>query len=170
MSESEVTMWDDVPTPKGEGDEVRPIIGPRLTVVQTVYHQRPDMPPTSRESRWDCLLVDDEQPYYREMTIASGSEKTLETGWIDVPGTVLIENLEGQFHSVNPTEAERAEVAGLVLMLCVDRDKGLPFKIPIRPGDCQRICLSSENPMIEALYVKNAGSRSIRYSLTVFAR
>lgn len=168
MSEREnaTTMWDDVPQADGQSVKMAPKIGPRLTVVQQVYHQRPDMSPSQYEHRWDVILEIDEQPYYRERTLQPDEEHSIDCGWIEKPGTLLIENQEGLFTGKNPTPEEREDVAGRVLHLSIADS----FEIVIRPGDCQRLCLNPENPSLNQLMIAHLSDSPVRYAITVFSR
>lgn len=164
--ENAVTMWEEAHPVPGEVDVPKQVLGPRLTVVQSVYHQRPDMNPTQYENRWDILLTEDDQPYYRERTLPTGERHNIECGWVEHPGVLLIANQEGQFTDRNPTEDEAKEMAGRILILTI----GDMFEMVIRPRDCQRICLHSDIPAMASLKLVNDSVSAIRYSITAFSR
>jgi hypothetical protein len=170
---SETSMWDDyTPVVQGlpEKKAIRPIQQPRLTVVQSFYHQRPDGEPHERVNRWDHLLDEDEQPYLRERTIKAGEIQAIDTGWVETPHTVLIENFEGKFTSQNPTDEEREEAQTRILSLTLMK-QGFDFIIPIIPGDCFRLPIHEDAMTLilnGTLSLRNDSGSPIRYSITVY--
>lgn len=93
----------------------------RITVVDMVYHQPADLPPTTMlgdAMRFSRELESDEQPYERRL-LATEDWKPLDCGWISKVGMLLLRNDEG-FFSVRPTPEQRAEVALRVIEITFD--------------------------------------------------
>ena len=85
----------------------------RLTVVETVYHQNPKEQPTCVDSRHTQVIEGDEQVWQRRCKV--GEEWTpIDQGWIEACSCFHVRNDEGRF-LINPTDAEREEVAARVL-------------------------------------------------------
>lgn len=82
---------------------------PRLTVVQTVYFAVPNEHPMSVDSRYNCEVDSQEQPWMRRLTI--GEEwAPLEGCWLKQCSELVLINEEGKSFLVQPTEAERADI------------------------------------------------------------
>lgn len=108
----------------------------RLTVVETVYHQRWGENPISIESRFGRELTTHEQPYSREC-VATEEWQPLDLGWLNTNvGQLVILNREGsllQFQTY-PTAEVREEMATRIIELTTGDDD--PWFIP--PGESHR--------------------------------
>lgn len=82
--EEEDKRWEEEPTPAGNGQWRYNPLGPRLTVVETVYYQPGERGvEESVESRYSVLLTKDDQPYKRRLKIEKGEQwNPLDTAWI----------------------------------------------------------------------------------------
>lgn len=87
----------------------------RLTVVDTVYYQSPDMPATSAESRFSRELDNtDQQPYVRRTKVTE-EWAALDCGWLNECSMLLLVNEEGRGLQKIPTPEEKKEIAFKVL-------------------------------------------------------
>jgi len=106
----------------------------RITAVLNVYHEHFGDQPHSNNVTLSESLETVEQPFVRKMEV--GTERMpLETGWLDEPGYVLLENVTGQRPTVIPSESEKEELARKCVT--VHNDLGPPSAAPgwvIRPG------------------------------------
>lgn len=141
-------------------------LGARLTVVQSIYYQSPGLDANQRETKYSVEIDQDEQPYYRQLILkSSNSEPTsIETGWVEDVGTLLIENLEGKFTQVQPTEDEREDVKGRIIELQMG-----DCTLLIRPGDCQRLTVKDQESL-RAISLRRSSGSPIKYSITVYSR
>lgn len=143
--------------------EPRPLQSARLTVVQSIYYQSPGLDPDQRESRYDVEVNADEQPYYRRLTLQPDDTEWIDTQWVDDPGCLLIENLEGQQMQMLPTPEELEATAAKVIGVNIGHAVFL-----IHPKDCQRLMLTPG--AIEEISLTTQSSEPIRYSVTAYAR
>jgi len=88
----------------------------QLTVVELIYHRRQDDQPIQFESRFSRNLNTDEQAYDRRCK-ARSEWQLLDLGWIEQAGHISIENCEGHFNQVQPTDDERKEAESRVIEL-----------------------------------------------------
>ena len=109
----------------------RPVVKPRLTVIQTVYHQEPGGDPTSYESRFARFLDSkDQQPCVRRLAIGE-SWQTLDELWLERVSQLVIANRE-----LPPKEDESGFVRKL--SRCIEvAFNGVPCLL-IRPTESQR--------------------------------
>jgi hypothetical protein len=141
----------------------------RLTVVETVYHQPAGEPPVSVDFRFSRDLDSVEQSYRRQLT-ATEDWKSLDHGWIEQAGMLVIQNLEGKFRA-NPTDEERAEAAAKVLEVAhrVDEDPAAGVwdcaVWLVLPGESFRGCPSD----IKRLVVRSR-SAPLRFSVFILPR
>lgn len=82
----------------------------RLTVVQSVYHQ-PSMEEEAQGANSVLTLItgSDEQIYTRLKVSVAEEWSEIDTGWIDTPILILIQNITGSHYKVNPTEQQVKE-------------------------------------------------------------
>lgn len=119
-------MTDVATLPQREQDgEPAPMVNPsqssRLVVVESVYHQPADGPPTTATGdivRFGRDLASDEQPYERHKVVKESWEP-LDCGWIDRCGMLLLRNDEGHF-AINPTPEQREAAMRRVIELSFD--------------------------------------------------
>lgn len=94
----------------------RPLIRPRITVVENVYHQlgneSPKQPVTTRFYRW---LETDEQVYTRKLKVGEQWQK-LDTGWLEEVGLLIVANEAEKLQTI-PSTQERELAAAKVLEL-----------------------------------------------------
>jgi hypothetical protein len=117
---------------------------PRMTVVDIFYHQVFGEQPESVESRFERELSSDEQMYQRKK-VATEEWQPIDLGWVKEVGTVFIQNIEGQFHSVNPTVEQKEEIAKRVLEFTFAQCKEC-FLIP--PGESMRCSPTSAGSLM----------------------
>lgn len=112
---------------------------PRITVVETVYHQAPGQQPTSVECRHTKSLDSDEQPYTRRVKV--GQEwQALDCGWLEEASLLVLSNAKEQF-AVNPTDEQRQEAEARVVEVGIaaeDDDTRITPLFLIAPGDTFR--------------------------------
>ena len=89
-----------------------------LTVVETVYYQPYSEEARGYDSRYQRRLESkDEEPYQRRCK-AGPEWQRIDIGWLAKSGKIgllLIENREGTFRHINPTDEERQKAESLVL-------------------------------------------------------
>jgi len=105
-------------------------------VVDNVYHQVPDGPPSTvggDASRFSRELDSDEQVYERHK-VAKNEWEPLDCGWIDKCGMLVVRNDEGHF-AVNPTEEQRKEVYRRIVEVSFD---GVKSRIQVPPQETCR--------------------------------
>jgi hypothetical protein len=105
----------------------------RLTVTQSVNHEHRGEPPKSVVVGYSRTLEYKEEPYQRRFSVP-GTWTPIDLGWMpsDKVGCVVLENLEGRSHLVNPTDEERKEIEAKVLEVSYHQDsKACDL---IRPG------------------------------------
>lgn len=110
-------------------DPSRRIPKPRVVVVGHVYHQNIGEQPKNVESRFVRLLDSDDQPIIRRRFTVGESWQKIDFGWIQKPGMLVIENLEGRFIQTIPAPDEIKEASKKVLE--ISNENSLPiFLIP----------------------------------------
>lgn len=137
--------------------------GARLTVVQSIYYQSPGMEPDQRESRYDLKVENDEQPYFRYLTLKPKSTEQINTAWIEDPAIILIDNLTGKFSQTNPSKEELEAFSKRIIEIHAGEAQ---FLIP--PRDCQRLVMSSGT--LDKLALRNNSEDEIKYSITAYPR
>ena len=138
-------------------------VGARLTIVQSIYYQSPGLDPDQRESRYDVEVNADEQPYYRRLTLEPDGIEFIDTQWVDDPGCLLIENLEGQQTQMMPTPEDIKAMAAKVIEVNIGHAVFL-----IHPKDCQRLMLTPD--AVHEISLTTQSNSPIRYSVTAYAR
>lgn len=127
----------DIVLPEQPINPPQPKLPPaRLTVVEQVVHQVPTDPggPAVATSRFSRPLKTLEQTYKRRMTVGE-TPTPLDCGWLrDSCGMLVVENAEGRFAQVYPTDEERAAVDARV----VEVQFGAEAAILISPGESCR--------------------------------
>lgn len=88
-----------------EVQKPEPIIKDRLTYRIMWYFQQPDREAQQVECGHTRDLSESDQPYMRELT-ATEEWQNLDYGWIENPGTILIETFPLRL-PVNPSEEQR---------------------------------------------------------------
>lgn len=157
----------------------KPAMKPRLVVAQNVYHQIPGEQAYSTESRYSRWLSSDEQVYVRKIKVPADWVR-LESGWVESPCALVISNDETAYKDVQPTEEQKAEVAGRVVELAVlvtnnpegprsmwspPSDKGAQESLAVRfavlrPGESMRF-----EPQPGAVYVARCLGASAKCQL-----
>ena len=113
----------------------------RLTVVETVYHQPAESPPvtmTGDAVRFSRELASDEQAYERRQSVGEAWE-SLNPGWIEKCGMLLLRNDEGQFMA-QPTDEQRQEVMARVIEVAFFIHDVSKAAILVPPGESCRFC------------------------------
>lgn len=108
----------------------------RLTVVEYVYHQQMGREASMFESRFSRALGDHEQPYERQVTVGEDWQ-SLDCGWVERVGMLVLRNEEGRHMQLNPTAEERRAIAGRVVEI---RTKDQPAAWLVHPGESLRAC------------------------------
>lgn len=113
-----------------------PVQHPRITVVETVYHQGVNESPTHYSFRFSRELKSDEQPYTRRADIGEGWA-TLDTGWVRNPAVLLL-NLPSPIFQRIPSPEDLIEsytkiVDIGVLVTIPDEGKRTHHSAPIPP-------------------------------------
>lgn len=126
----------------------------RMTIHMTVHHERHGLNPTSLSVAYSRLLETQSQTYIRERVQVTEEWKLLETGWVEQPGVLFIENWAGRGLKVHPTEEERAMIAQQVLL--VGHDPSAPPSWEVDPGMpfMSKIALVDGKP--RPVYVRSA--------------
>ena len=101
--------------PKHLKPEQSPVLKPRLTVIETVYHQEPGSDPTSFTSSFPVLLESGEQPCIRKLKVGEVPH-SLDT-WLKTVSELVIRNDESTYRNTpgRPSETERANVAKRII-------------------------------------------------------
>lgn len=103
----------------------------RVTITLSAHHQHVNTDPISCNGRYSRFLDNIEDPYQRNIKV-SPQGTALDTGWLEKPAYVFIENRVGLNRSVNPTPEEKKEDELQVIHLYADEDCQNP--IIIRPN------------------------------------
>jgi hypothetical protein len=101
----------------------------RIVVIEQVYHQEHGQQPTLIDHSFVRMLDSDEQPYVRKITVGEQWER-LDTGWVAKVGMIVFTNDEGKNFHVNPTDAQKADVADRVVEVCFDAIRSSLVKPP----------------------------------------
>ena len=129
----------------------------RITVTDKTYHQVVGDQPVVFETRFCRDVKSEEQPYCRKIKVGVEA-KSIELGWIDEVGMLLLRNEEGVFTTV-PTDEEKERMADKIVVMSVS---GIDF-CKLYPGESLRI-----TPIgISAWTVRCLSSDGARCSLTV---
>ena len=93
----------------------RPVLKPRLTVIETVYHQEPGSDPTSFTSSFPVLLETTEQPCIRKLRIGQAPQ-SLDT-WLSSVSELVVRNDEGTYRDRpgRPSEEDKEDVKKRVI-------------------------------------------------------
>lgn len=139
-------------------------VGARLTIVQSTYYQSPGLEADSRDNKFEIKVELDEQPYYRHLKLNPSECAEINTGWIDDPSAVLIENIPNEFQAIpSPQEKERAKTQIIEVVF----NEGT--RLLILPGDSLRLMIK-DLETLEAIKLYNPSDLDIRYSLTAYPR
>lgn len=93
---------------------------PHVTVVDNLYFQPPKVQPTTPgESRYTYHTVAEVDPYVRTAVKVGRGITKVDTGWVENPSALWLQNLEGTDRSVIPTAAEMATHNSRVVELFV---------------------------------------------------
>jgi len=115
-----------------------------LTVVEQVFHQTPNGPPTSVVSRYAVSSEDPEQVYARNVVLdTQGGWRPLDVGWFRgrSASLLLLGNIEGINLTQIPTVEERATLGQRIVEVAFAQGNGdslLP-NIPVLPGESCRL-------------------------------
>lgn len=162
------TMYEKVelkPVQQVESQHKEPVN--RLTVVGTVYHQRPGEQPTAVPFQFTRSLEIDEQPYERHTTVSDFEWVKLDLGWLQGRvGTIVIANRDGGSQT-NPTDEERVQLKQRVLLVgSPSTELGLfVIRDIVSPGEVA--ILTVLDP--DALWIRSQRG-SIMYTLWAFPR
>lgn len=96
-----------------------------LVVVDQVVHRNIEQEPTSTICRFSRSLHTDEQPWIRHFEVTE-EWKPIECGWIETCSMLVLENKEGRFTQVVPTQEERDEAALKQVILGYPLPKNMP--------------------------------------------
>jgi hypothetical protein len=116
--------------------------GGRIIVVETIYF-RPAAADgaglSAVDARFLRKLKTDEQPFIRHTNVGDQWVK-FDCGWVEKPSMIVVENREGIWVQVNPTQEERSEVKKRIVEVCFaprakDEDR---CDISIPPGEVLR--------------------------------
>jgi hypothetical protein len=112
---------------------VRPANIVRMTYSLNVHHQLPGENPKPFRVNGDKVLVVEEQPYERTVTI--DKETDLDFGWIEPSQMkmIILYNITGKSRNTIPNDEERESDASAVLVM--DHFKG----IVVPPGDAPTV-------------------------------
>lgn len=147
LTKEEIEEIEDIEELKlRKGVKPRPVMKPRLTVVDKVYFQSPGDDPVDASTSFSQEIESEEQPYSRKVTIKEGEEwKLLDFGWIGQTCSMMVLENKGQ----SPIEFRAFQ---LVL-----------FDVP--PGKSVRI----PNLMFDAFSVR-CPTGTTRYLITLFPK
>jgi hypothetical protein len=121
-----------------------------ITVVETVYYQRPGGQTLPYQSSYSRFIENDEQPYSREVKLCEEWVK-LDKGWLEVAGLLHIQNVPERFSrqpSVQERESAAAKIIDIAFVPAQEsklRDMHSPKRQPIvancyiLPGETTRI-------------------------------
>lgn len=103
----------------------------RVTITFQLSHEHVGASPFSVAQSFATLLQQQEQPYHRRITLLDdGVPIPLDTGWINTPGMLVIDNKSGTGLQVNPSPEERERMANQVIRVLVN---DIPCFV-VRPG------------------------------------
>ncbi len=136
----------------------------RVTITLAAHHQHHGNDPTSCTGRYNRFLEVIEDPYKRNIKVTPTKSK-LDTGWLDQPAYLFIENRIGLSRSTIPTPEERAEDEAQIVELYLDKDSENP--ILIRPFGGFTF-IEVINPRL--CYLKSQTYNDIPVTITLFPR
>ena len=113
----------------------------RITIIETIYHQQQDEQPTMIEHKFSKELDTQEQLYQRRTKV--GEEwQPIDCGWVGAENTgiIILQNEEGDFPKVIPTEEEREEVNKKILEVSYN---GSEYSMLVFPQESIRLHPSS---------------------------
>lgn len=85
----------------------------RITVVETVVHQRPDEQPIGVDTRFSRALNTMEQVYVRQQPVDSGWRK-LDTGWLTAAGMLVVVNPRPRYETIQTEEVQTTDNAKVI--------------------------------------------------------
>lgn len=136
-----------------------------MTVVDTVYYQQSGQEPTVASSRYNRRIVQDEQPFMRIAKVGT-DWISVDTGWVEEAGMLMISNEEDLISGRNPTPEELTDLDGRVIEVAFGDPNDPPeHRWLILPGESMRAHPSD----VKALIMR-CQTGSARYKLSVFPR
>jgi hypothetical protein len=139
---------------KSAEERGKPVL--RLTVVESLYHQGTADEPFNFVSKFERMLMIDEQPYVRQAK-ATEEWKKLDFAWLNEGyGTVVIRNEEGTFPNTKPTDEEKQEAEARVLEVGYENET--PWLV--YPRASMRVCPT------KPLFIRSRSGKS-RFTLCV---
>jgi hypothetical protein len=139
----------------------------RLTIVESVYYRTDDNDPDTFESRFSIPLTSNEQCYSRK-TKCGTKWQALDVGWLDSNcSVVIIENREGSFTKVMPTNEEREKATKKFLEIAYvsKGDRALHPPLLVRPQSDIRLAFSD----FKKLRIRSACG-SAQFTITAFPK
>jgi len=138
MEEEQEQNLEPVPVSEGISNESIPVLSKvpdRVTVTFAIHHEHPGDPTTGASLRFSSFLAVEDQPWVRRVKV--GTDRVpLDLGWLgsDKCGLIVVENVTGKVHHVNPTKEELDYEAMCVLEIYASKNS-LPFLV--RPKEFQ---------------------------------
>lgn len=122
-------------------------------MVERVYHQRQGVDPVGYDLPEQWLVDSDDEPFKRMVTLGEQYKTLAELGcWLSSCSLLVIVNEEGRAPTVNPTEAERREMARHNVQVAIAKPEmrvdGQPPHViasTVKPG--RHVSLSPEDLM-----------------------
>lgn len=139
----------------------------QITIVAGVHLIGIDEPTQSAEIR-TCQFIDakqDEQKYERRNVLIDHVPTLLDTGWIQTPGYIVIENVTAVNCKNEPTDKQREENRAIKLEVRSTADRDQPPMFVVSP----------QLPLIAELgqgniYICASGGYRAKYNITVFPK
>ena len=139
-------------------------IKPRLTVLETVYHQTPSKQPHTVATTSVRICETHEQVYTRELIATEEWQPVVDKCcWLDSYSLIHVKNEAGTGLVANPSEKEQAAIDAQVLELSFSEDNVGSFHLG--PGETFR-----GNPQGPNHLLIRSLSGDTDYTLTVFPR
>lgn len=136
---------------------------PRLTVVETVYHQIPGESPSEFSCKFSQEIESDEQPYQRKKKIGEKWEP-LDLNWLkDDCGMVCICN-EAKVNQRGQTEEEKEAISKQIIQIGFRVNPDYP-DLEVFPGESVRF-----RPYAPHFVCLRCQSGKVRYSLFIVPR
>jgi hypothetical protein len=110
----------------------------RIVVVETVHYQQDDAQPNTITHRFNRFTQTDEQAFMRLMTVGE-SWQSINAGWLDQVGMLVIINREGAFRQGQPTQQQRDEMAQRILEITFGSYPPFHIDMTIPPGESLRL-------------------------------
>lgn len=101
----------------------------RLTVNFALNHEHIGEQPRTIEVRYSDLLETVEEPYTRRQQANTGWQ-SLDLGWVEEVGSIVIENSAGGYSPVNISEEQKKEISKKVLEVGISSCSLPLFAIP----------------------------------------